>query len=164
MIPMRAGAHELQRASTPALCFTGVNDSMWLAQSPGNNTIQTLKMFAAPEHFEPHAPDRPRPRPPQHRPRAFPAQKPPSCGSSAASSRPGPPSQLSTAIPGQPSAYFAGSVTFRTWSAPTFCSVCTIPEGQWISTDSARLSPARPKCTGPSLDEAYPALVVMWLY
>src|SRR6185503_9342940 len=39
-----------------------------------------------------------------------------------------------------------------------------MPEGQWISTESALLSEPSPKSTGPSLDEAYPTLVVMWLY
>src|SRR5579884_4061278 len=39
-----------------------------------------------------------------------------------------------------------------------------MPEGQWISMTCAFDSLPNPKCTGPWLDEAYPTLVVIWLY
>ena len=38
-----------------------------------------------------------------------------------------------------------GSVTFSTLSPATFSSVCTMPEGQWISMVSARSSLPNPK-------------------
>jgi hypothetical protein len=53
-----------------------------------------------------------------------------------------------------PANQFAGSVTLRMRSASTFCMDCTFPDGQWISIESARASGPRPKCTGPSLDDA----------
>ena len=37
----------------------------------------------------------------------------------------------------------------------------TIPDGQAISIESATASGPSPKWTGPWLDDAYPALVVM---
>src|SRR5258708_31891648 len=55
-------------------------------------------------------------------------------------------------------------MTLTTRSAATLESFCTMPDGQRISTRSADLFDPRPKCTGPALDEAYPTLVVMWLY
>ena len=52
-------------------------------------------------------------------------------------------------------------MTFTTRSAATFESFCTMPDGQRISTSSADLFEPRRKCSGPALDEAYPALVAI---
>src|SRR5215475_13411252 len=53
-----------------------------------------------------------------------------------------------------------GSFTLSTRSAAIYSSRCTIPEGQRTSTSSAEALGPRPKCTGPTLEEAYPTLVV----
>ena len=47
-----------------------------------------------------------------------------------------------------------GSTTVTIWSAGSGPSVCTIPEGQWISTWSAFTASLSPKCRVRSLVEA----------
>ena len=57
-----------------------------------------------------------------------------------------------------------GSVTVTTRSAATSRSTCLIPLGQEICISLATAFAPSPKCTRGSLDEAYPVLVVAWLY
>ena len=66
---------------------------------------------------------------------------------------------------GKRESYFrGGSWTRITRSAESSLTSCTIPEGQRISTRLADAAPPSPKCTGPALEEAYPAANDTWLY
>jgi hypothetical protein len=58
----------------------------------------------------------------------------------------------------EPAGYLTSSFTASTRSPATSFIVCTVPEGQRISTNSADVFAPSPKCTGPALDDAYPQL------
>src|SRR5450759_4876287 len=60
--------------------------------------------------------------------------------------------------------YLGGSSTVRNRSDATPLSVCWIPLGQRISTESILASGPSPKCTRLSLEDMKPTLMATWLY
>jgi hypothetical protein len=60
--------------------------------------------------------------------------------------------------------HWAGSTAFSIWFAFTFSNLCTIPEGQRISTSFAVESSPKPAITRLSLAERYPTAVLTVKY